>query len=178
MHSELKRRGRILGLQRGGRQFTWRWPNKCLVNKCFLRHAETVGHRRSLVFKSSQITPPTPSPYSVVIPDDSVLPGPDPLSKFFQSVKVKNSSGAFLFFKNNQPEIILMLKRHIQGEKVLFPYSVLAEFFDLQKRAVVCKAQNRFILWCSQRERTRTSLWSFRKSSLKIVNLFSNLKSS
>lgn len=27
-------RGTGVGLQRGGRQFKWRWENKCLVNKC------------------------------------------------------------------------------------------------------------------------------------------------
>ena len=28
--------GRGWGPQRGGRQFTWRWRNKCLGNKCLL----------------------------------------------------------------------------------------------------------------------------------------------
>lgn len=28
------RRGKVLGLQSGGRQFTGRWKNKCHVNKC------------------------------------------------------------------------------------------------------------------------------------------------
>ena len=31
--------------QKGGKQLTWRWKSKCFVNKCFLGHEETVGHR-------------------------------------------------------------------------------------------------------------------------------------
>ena len=29
----------------GGKKLTWRWKSKCLVNKCLLGQAETVGHR-------------------------------------------------------------------------------------------------------------------------------------
>lgn len=29
----------------GGKQLTWRWKSKCLVNKCLLGQAETMGHR-------------------------------------------------------------------------------------------------------------------------------------
>ena len=36
---------RGLGLQTGGRQFTWRWQSKCLLNKRLLDHAETAGCR-------------------------------------------------------------------------------------------------------------------------------------
>ena len=39
-HLQLKTKeaveGRRLGLQWGGRKFTWRWSSKCLVNKCLL----------------------------------------------------------------------------------------------------------------------------------------------
>ena len=38
-------RGGGLGLQRGGRQFTWRWQSKYLANTCLLFHPETVGPR-------------------------------------------------------------------------------------------------------------------------------------
>lgn len=32
--------GSSLGLQMGGRQCTWRYKSKCLVNKCLLGHIE------------------------------------------------------------------------------------------------------------------------------------------
>ena len=34
-----------LGLERGGREFIWRWKSKGFVNKCLLGQAETMGHR-------------------------------------------------------------------------------------------------------------------------------------
>ena len=37
--------GSGLRIQRGGRQFTWRWKSKYWVNKCLLGPAETVGYR-------------------------------------------------------------------------------------------------------------------------------------
>ena len=37
-----------LELQREGRQFTWRQKSRCLVNKYFLSHVETVGHNLEL----------------------------------------------------------------------------------------------------------------------------------
>ena len=37
--------GSGLGFQGERGQFTWRWESKCLVNKCLLGQAETMGHR-------------------------------------------------------------------------------------------------------------------------------------
>lgn len=37
--------GAALGLRRGGRRFTWRQNNKCLVHKYLLGPEETVGQR-------------------------------------------------------------------------------------------------------------------------------------
>ena len=46
-HLQLKTKedveGRSLGLHRGGRQFTWRWRSKCLVNRCLLNQMEKIG---------------------------------------------------------------------------------------------------------------------------------------
>ena len=36
--------------QRGGKQFTWRWKSKWLVNQCLLGPAETMGHREEFFF--------------------------------------------------------------------------------------------------------------------------------
>ena len=49
-HLQLKTKedvGGGLGLQRGGRQFTWRWKSKCLLNKCLLGQSETGDAERS-----------------------------------------------------------------------------------------------------------------------------------
>ena len=46
-HLQLKTKedveGGSLGLHRGGRQFTWKWRNKCLVNRCLLDQMEKMG---------------------------------------------------------------------------------------------------------------------------------------
>ena len=38
----------VWDFQRVRRQSTWIWKSKCLVDKCLLGHAETVGHREDL----------------------------------------------------------------------------------------------------------------------------------
>ena len=43
-HLQLKTEGRGLRFQRGGRQFTWSWKNKHLVNKCLPCLAKTMRH--------------------------------------------------------------------------------------------------------------------------------------
>ena len=50
--------GRDLGLQTGKRQYTWRWKSRCLVNKCFLGHVESMGPRVVSGFYALPLTPP------------------------------------------------------------------------------------------------------------------------
>ena len=76
-HLQLKTKenveGRDLGLQRGGRQFTWRWKSKCLVNKHMPCLAETMEHgedfdQMGLVGSSLSTTPSLC--YTISIYDD------------------------------------------------------------------------------------------------------------
>ena len=44
--------GRGLGLEKEGRQLTWKWKSKCLVNKCFLGHMETDSDTQNGILKN------------------------------------------------------------------------------------------------------------------------------
>ena len=85
MSSEGRRKDRGLGLQRGERQFTWKWKNKCLVNRRLLCHAETAGRREDFGLQALLSDPCRTQPvFFVDISGDGALPGSGPLSKFFR----------------------------------------------------------------------------------------------
>jgi len=64
-----------LGFQRWGRKFTC----KCLINKCFLGHAETMVHR--VDFDLLRVSPPHHAMYFTNISDGSSVLGTGSLSK-------------------------------------------------------------------------------------------------
>lgn len=73
--------GSGLGLQRGGRQFTWGLKSKCLVNECLLGSAEATG--LSGLCSLGEAWPPHHTsilPF-VAISGSSSIPGTGPLSK-------------------------------------------------------------------------------------------------
>ena len=99
-----------------GRQFTWKWRSKGLVNKCFLGHASR-----------------TPSPYSL---QPSLV-----VALFWEQALYLNSFRqlrgggnkknflSFLFLEYNQPRLILMPKRHILREgQALLPRRFMSMF--------------------------------------------------
>ena len=77
---------RGLGHQRGGRQLTWRWKSKCLVDKCLLGQRQWDTERNFnkqtlLGFTLSTCLVPT-----IVMYGDSSLPGTGPPSTFFRQL--------------------------------------------------------------------------------------------
>ena len=79
--------GSGLGPRSGGRQFTWRWKSKCLVNKCLLGHSETMRPRekfyKQTLLRSSLSTQLV---HTIVIYDDSSLPETGSLSNSFRQL--------------------------------------------------------------------------------------------
>lgn len=72
--------------QRDGKQFTRRWKSRCLVNKCLLRHTETIGDNetfnKQILLGFSQSTRVV---HTIVFFDDSSLPG-RALATFFRQL--------------------------------------------------------------------------------------------
>lgn len=66
-HPQLRRGGKE------GRQFTGIWKSKCLVDKCFLDHLETMGHREEFQPTATFHLVYHCSYYQVVILGDSSL---------------------------------------------------------------------------------------------------------
>ena len=65
----------FLGLERGGRQFTWRWKSKCLL----VQQRQWDTEEQTLLGSSLSASPvPT-----LLISGDGPLPGVGPLSIFF-----------------------------------------------------------------------------------------------
>ena len=119
----------------GGRQFTWSWENRYLVNECLLGQQRQGDTEQTLVFGSAELSPP----HLALIPwrplcDSSIL-GTNPFNYFFKhyfrplrgreskqtTTKQKQSQKSFLIVKNNQPKLILLPKRHTLGWKILLP---------------------------------------------------------
>ena len=83
-HLQLKTKedvgGSSLGLLRRGRQFTWRWKSKCLVNRCSLGLQRQWDTEWILISRPCPVPPITRS-FSLLISDDSTILRRGPLSK-------------------------------------------------------------------------------------------------
>ena len=127
--------GSDLGLQRGRRQFTWRWKSKCFINKCLLGHEEIMGHREEFWQTDFPRFLPvyTPSSYYLIYGDSS-LPGTGPLSTFFRQLERRSkflpeSFCPWLFSAQNKQHA----KETLGGGRILFTYSRICGYISPHK---------------------------------------------